>query len=147
MEAVVLVTDHWPLVYSRLPARVDLGSIDAYLGRFEREVLRRAEPFTSVFDMTPLSHLPGARTRQRAVEWSQEFEAPGLLWNRGTALVTPNPIARALMTSLHWLVPPKVPTSYQPDLSHAVRWAYERMAGSGMAAPPISRVLSDLGGR
>lgn len=147
MEAVVLVTDHWPLVYSRLPARVDVDTIDVYLGRFEREVLRRAEPFTTVFDMTPLSHLPGARTRQRAVEWSQEFEAPGLLWNRGTAMVTPNPITRALMTSLHWLVPPKVPTSYQPDLSHAVRWTFDRMATSGMSPPHIQLVLADLASR
>lgn len=144
MSSIVLVTTHWPLVFSRLPERVELATLDAYFERFEREVLARAEPFASVLDMTPLSHLPAARTRQRAVEWSQEFEAAGLLWNRGTALVTPNPIARAVMTSLHWLVPPKIPTTYEPDLPHAIRWAVGRLSAAGLAVGPAEELLAEL---
>ncbi len=132
MPGLVLDVSRWPMIVTSIEGPIDLADWERYAARFEREVMARGEPIVSVFDMSGLCNVPDQRTRTRIADWSKRHESFGLDHHRGLAIVAPNPLARALMKVLHWTVPPKVPTSYEPDRRSAERYCRQRMIETGL---------------
>lgn len=134
MPGLILDVSRWPLVVTTIVGPVDLADWERYAAEFETHVIGRAEPIVSIFDMSGLCNVPDSRTRTAIASWSREHESFGTHHHRGLAIVAPNPLARALMKVLHWTVPPKVPTSYEPDRAHAERFCARCMVRAGLAS-------------
>ena len=145
MDGFELDVSHWPLVITHVRGTVTIAEVDAYFEEFEANVMTIDRPFASIFDASDLKNLPDAKTRARAAQWSRAPQTLGVRTNCGLAIVAPNPVARAVMKALHWVVPPRVPTSYEADFRSALRFVTHRLTESHVDTDDLERWIEREG--
>lgn len=139
MSRIDLRLDYWPMVITVLPEEVTEAALVPYFNSFLSSVLGKREKFVSVVDAMAVSHAPSARVRQRIAEWEDLHMDLGVQYNLGIAIATSSVLVRGAMTAIHWVVPPRVPTTFEPTVSDAVDWAVKRLEHEGIRLPPLVR--------
>jgi len=142
VSGVRLDLTHWPILLCCIEGDPTLDDVDEFLAAYEERVMTRTDPFACVVEMSGLTRVPSARLRGRAARWARSHQNFAIQQNRGLAIVAPNPIARAVMKTLLWVVPAPVPTSFEPDLTSAVRVVAYRLATSGIDVAPLEPWLA-----
>ena len=79
--------------------------------------------------------LLGARQRRRYAVWLNENRARLERLNRGTALVVPNPILRALARAVLRLAPPPTEVHFCATIAEAFAWCEARLGATASFAP------------
>jgi hypothetical protein len=132
-----------PLVLVTCPAHFEVASVKSVLDAYTTEVIEARRPFTLVVDATPISELPTAIVRRAITDWMKRVEVLGEQYMLGMAMVTSSSIVRGAMTAVNWIVPPRVPMTYEPTLEAAVKWSIERLEAGGVAASPALLAYRD----
>jgi hypothetical protein len=139
--ALLLRTDHWPLVTLELPpdmADLDLGT----LSRSQDDVFARRQKYVSITDASAVASLPGAKVRGAIADWAKGIEPMAKRYQVANALVVPNPLARGVLTAVHWLAPPIVPTLVCATMGEGLAFLVEHAARAGLDTEPITRFAS-----
>ena len=123
-------TQDWPFVVTTIIESMDEAETADYLAAFINDVVNRRAPFVSIVDARRMTSAPSAKVRRMIADWEQANGDRGSRYNRGVAFVTESALIRGAMTALHWISPPKVPTTYHATMELAKAWARERLASN-----------------
>lgn len=135
---LTLRTEHWPLVTLELPP--DMSVLDlAPLTRSRQEVFARRERYVSITDASAVASLPGAKVRSAIADWAKSIEPMAKRFQVANALVVPNPLARGVLTAVHWLAPPIVPTLVCATMGEGLAFLVEHAARAGLDTAPLTR--------
>jgi hypothetical protein len=135
---LALDTRHWPLVTLTLPS--DMADLDLEgLGRSQDAVFARREKYVSLTDTSSVASVPNAKVRSRIAEWTKSIEPLSKRYQVANALVVPNPLVRGVLTAVHWLAPPVVPTLVCATVGEGLAFLVEHAKTAGLAIEPITR--------
>jgi len=138
---LTLETSYWPLVSLVLPkdmTQLDLGP----LTRSQDAVFARREKYVSLTDASAVAHLPNAKARGAIAEWAKSIEPLAKRYQVANALVVPSPLARGVLTAIHWLAPPIAPTLVCATVSEGIAFLLDHARRAGLDTAPISRFAS-----
>lgn len=127
---------HWPLVTLALPA--DLRRLDLTpLRESQQEVFDRRERYVSMTDATEVAHLPDAHSRREIGAFLNAVEEGTSRWQVANALILSSDVARRVLTAVHWLAPPKIPTGVFSTRAEAKAFLLEHAEAAGLSVDPI----------
>ena len=115
----------WPLVLVRPPVTVTDAQMQAYLDRFDAEVIRQEEPYGVVLD---LRRTKAISPRQRAMltESMERHDSAALC--QGTAMVFESRLLKAILSAIFWVRKPAYPTRVFTDLDEGCLWVQQCVA-------------------
>lgn len=128
--SIHFTTNEWPIVITTIDESMDEVETEAYLTAFLSDVVGRNRPFVSIVDARAMRQAPSAKVRRIIADWEERNAATGARYNRGIAFVTESALIRGAMTALHWISPPKTPTTFEASMEAARRFASTRLAAS-----------------
>lgn len=140
-------TAHFPLVIVTCPARFEATNVKTVLDAYSNEVFEGRRKFVLVVDALGIKELPSALVRRAITDWMQRVESIGQRYTLGMAMATPSAIVRGAMTAVNWVVPPKIPMSYEPTMAAAVDWAIARLESANEHVPAAVRAYRASLGR
>jgi len=120
-------TQDWPFVVTTIVESMDEAETTEYLNSFIDRVIGRRAPFVSIVDARRMTSAPSAKVRRMIAEWEATHGDRGSRYNRGVAFITESALIRGAMTALHWISPPKVPTTYHATMESARTWGTEQL--------------------
>lgn len=127
-------TAEWPVVVTTLEGSMSESDTAAYLSAFLAEVIGQRRRFVSIVDARALVEAPSAKVRRMIAEWEQGEAASGAQYNAAIAFVTDSALIRGAMTALHWMSPPKTPTTYVATMEAARAFALSRLTDAEQAS-------------
>ncbi len=132
----------WPLVVMRMPAALDLATIDGFVLGID-EVLARKKKFSAIVDTTALKRFPNAVERQRLVEQLNKRTFAERAYNVGNGVVIVSTAARAVLTAINWLRPPLTTQHLVGTFPEAVEWCCGRLVAAGVGLSPALQALRE----
>jgi hypothetical protein len=129
---------HWPLVVLRLPAHIGEAEVSA-LAQAQEEIFQRRERYVSLTDTTSVVGLPDARVRSAIGEWLHAIEERAKRYHVANAVVIASPVTRGVLTAVHWLAPPSLPTTVCAKLMEGSRYLEEHARRAGLDVTPFAR--------
>lgn len=129
-------TEQFPLVIFSCPRELFADEVRDALRRYEREVLSQDRKFALIVDTTAVEVLPSALVRRTITEWMQPAEALGEKTIVSMAVATSSALIRGAMTAIQWVVPAKVPMTFEPTLAASATWSLSRLAENGVRVSP-----------
>lgn len=124
----------WPFVITVLPATLSEDFTTRYFAK-QAEFLQRAQPWVHLVDIRPLCRIPDARIRALIGEHTKRLEHLSARYNRGTALVLESPLARGVLTAIHWISPPTYRFASVATPAEGVEYLRTELRESGIPIP------------
>lgn len=128
---------HWPLVVFELPPRLSTGFVEVLDASMKR-VFARQMRFVSLIDASKLESLPDANVRRALGEWSKAIDAPTRRYQVANALVVPSAMARGVLTAIHWIHPPPMPTLVCATVAEGIAFVRGHARDAGLPLGPLS---------
>lgn len=132
---------HWPLAVLVLPA--DVNTLD--IGRVDRSLaalFARKQRFYTLTDASRVTGLPNAKGRGELAAWTKAVEAQTRRHVVATSIVISNPLARGMLTAIHWVAPAVVPSFAAATHEEACRFLGEHGVREGLETDAIDRYLA-----
>lgn len=141
-------TERFPLVVFTCPPRFDPDDTRETLNRYQREVLAARRTFALVVDATDVVELPNALVRRVITEWMKPVQELGEKQMVGMAMATPSALVRGAMTAINWVVPSRIPITFEATLADSTRWGLARLRERGVSvSDDVSRWSAALEAR
>lgn len=133
-DGVELCLEDWPVVVVTAPAgTVSTDKLEAFLVRFDREVVQQKRPYACVLDLTNTGSM-SPRQRKMMGERMRSDEAHQQLCVVG-AFVFSSMLLRGMLTAIMWLRKPDYPMRIFATREEAVGWASSRMKEHAIGLP------------
>ena len=127
---------HWPLVVFELPPQLSTGFVGVLDASMKR-VFARQMRFVSLVDASKLESLPDANARRALGEWSKTIDAPTRKYQVANALVVPSAMARGVLTAIHWIHPPPMPTIVCATVAEGIQFLRGHARDAGLPLGPL----------
>lgn len=131
---VVVDLSRFPLVITTISGRLSLADADLIISE-QYAILRRGLPHVNLFDATQATERPDAIVRRRLGEFTGRSAFLSKRSALGSALVIPNPVLRGVVTSIHWIGRPLVPTKHFADVGGGLAWCLAELRKVGLDIP------------
>ena len=140
-------TRDWPVVLMDLPERrIEDSHLHEGLACLEQLLSDCGKSGTKTYqitDLTRMREVAPASQRKYAAEWTRRTLTLQRLASLGGANVTPSAILRGLITAIHWLQPPAMPTTFFATREEAYREAIRVFDAAGLPLPADVRARID----
>jgi hypothetical protein len=118
-----------PVYVLALPDVFTDEELEACCTARERWAAKASFPVSWVVDLSRM-HAVTAKQRKTMGDHLARFEHHDIAFNRGSAIVVPNPFVRGVVTAVFWLRPPRFPHQSFATRDEAIRWATSKHAAS-----------------
>lgn len=123
----------WPLLVIEVSG--DMSRVDMrQLARDQEELVSRNERYVTMTDLSDVTNVPDARTRGELAAWMHAVERDTLRLQVANVLVVSSTLVRHVLTALHWLAPPPVPTAVVATRAEAIAYLVPHARRAGLAA-------------
>ncbi len=139
-----LDTTHWPLVTLVLPADVATLDLDQ-LTEDQNAIFAREGRYVSLVDGSAVSKFPNGVVRRHFADWTERNRPRLRRWQAADSLIVPNSLGRGMLTAVHWLSPPAVPTKVVGTMEEAIVFLREHLADEGLDTAPLDSFAAARG--